>query len=75
MPLPVTLEQELLGAFRKLLATPTTTQAVAAEAYAIAIQKLGPAKPGFWILVNEAIRARWPRGLERVKRKAWALLA
>lgn len=34
-----------------------------------------PSDESTWPLVNLAVRARWPKGLERVKRRAWQLRA
>jgi hypothetical protein len=52
-------------------AEPSLKQRDVALTYALAIrdENLSPVD---WKRVNEAIVARWPRGLERVKKMAWA---
>lgn len=40
-----------------------------AQTYALALRSSWPTD---WKRVNEAILARWPKGLERIKRMAWS---
>lgn len=74
---------ELEGA-RICLSDPTTvieqecadkyfTQASVAQTYAMAIRD-EDLVPVDWHRVNAAIRNRWPRGLDRVKKMAWKIL-
>ena len=41
-----------------------------AETYAMALVSSWPTD---WPRVNRAIAAKWPKGLQRVKEKAWAI--
>jgi hypothetical protein len=41
-----------------------------AETYAMALVSSWPTD---WPRVNRAIAARWPKGLQRIKEKAWAI--
>lgn len=45
------------------------TQRQVAQTYALALQSSWPTD---WNRVNAAITARWPKGLERIKRLAWS---
>lgn len=45
------------------------TQRSVAMTYALAIRSTWPTD---WPRVNRAISARWPKGLERIKRMAWS---
>lgn len=53
------------------IANPKSRQRDVALAYARAIDALPPGLSTAWIPINEAITARWPKGLERVKKLAW----
>jgi len=46
-------------------------QTEAAEAYADGMKTLP--RDRRWSRVNECVRERWPKGLERVKLKAWRI--
>jgi hypothetical protein len=54
-------------------ADPAMKQRDVALTYALAIRD-EPIVPVDWKRANAAIVARWPSGLERVKRAAWKLL-
>jgi len=58
------------GQIERECADPDMTQASVALTYALAIRDEAIV-PVDWKRANEAIRARWPKGLERVKRMAW----
>jgi len=45
------------------------TQRQIAQTYALALRSSWPTD---WRRVNEAIVARWPKGLERIKTMAWS---
>lgn len=47
------------------------TQSLVADYYAMALVSSWPTD---WRVVNEAILARWPKGLTRVKEKAWKIV-
>lgn len=53
---------------------PQMRQADVALTYALAIRD-EDAVPVDWVRVNEAIRRRWPKGLDRVKKLAWRRFA
>ena len=44
------------------------TQASVAKTYALALRSSWPTD---WGRVNRAILAKWPKGLQRIKEKAW----
>lgn len=50
---------------------PELKQADVAETYAMALVSTWPTD---WAVVNAAIVARWPKGLERVKKRAWKIV-
>lgn len=73
------------GGLRLMLSDPTgqierecadraMKQADVALTYALAIRDEDRV-PVDWTRANAAILARWPKGLERVKQRAWGLLA
>lgn len=45
------------------------SQRQVAQTYALAIRSVWPTN---WERVNTAISAKWPKGLDRVKRMAWS---
>lgn len=45
------------------------TQRDVAKTYALGLRSSWPTD---WKRVNEAIRARWPKGLNRIKEMAWS---
>lgn len=44
------------------------TQKSVAKTYALALRS---AVPPDWARINAAIRAKWPKGLQRIKESAW----
>ncbi len=50
------------------------TQKCVALTYALAMHAEDNGTPVDWRRVNAAIRNRWPRGLDRVKKMAWKLV-
>lgn len=59
------------GQIERECADPTFKQADVALTYALAIRDEEHV-PVDWKRANAAILKRWPRGLERVKKMAWA---
>jgi len=56
------------------IAMPETTQKSLAMTYAMAICSSEAKDQVDWRKVNEAITARWPKGLLRVKEMAWKII-
>lgn len=54
-------------------ANPAMKQADVAQTYALALRDMDTV-PVDWKAANAAIVARWPKGLERVKKLAWKIL-
>lgn len=49
-------------------------QADVAKLYARAIEIVSPYEREDWRRINDAIEARWPKGLDRVKKLAWQIV-
>lgn len=61
------------GQIERECTQPEMTQSSVALTYALAIRDERHV-PVDWKRANAAIQARWPKGLERVKRMAWKLM-
>jgi hypothetical protein len=62
------------GQIERECADPAMKQRDVALTYSLAIRDES-AVPVDWKRVNAAILSRWPKGLQRVKERAWRLLA
>jgi hypothetical protein len=59
------------GQIERECACKELTQKSVALSYALAMHAEEHGTPVDWKRANEAIRARWPKGLQRVKEMAW----
>ena len=62
------------GQIERECAQPEVTQADVAMTYALALRDEALV-PVDWKRANAAILTRWPKGLARVKERAWKLIA